>query len=445
MATRPRAVVVSPPPSISCHDPENAFRAESSQALNGQRILEIRLEGNLATRDATILRELFLQPGDPYDADLLARDLRFLEGLGIFALVGVVPRMAPGGIILTYCFVERGELRYGLLYPFSDYRDDNRIRAGLVYRHRNLFGGRESLWFKAAGGWEERVELSISRPWLGAYPIEHRLGFAYLDNNDEGDVRLYHLSMGFWLSLSHWRPLAHRFLLQVSVGERRVYLEDDDGSVLEKIASLTLGYSRDTRDSFLRPGRGGFLRLIGTLYDPVLGSSVVLRRGILRWGRYQRLPLGWTGVLALDADRQWGDLFYRGVHSLGGMDTVRGYSSGAISGWDEPADPAELGEQLGRNRLVLHAELRRDVLPRFTLDLPVLGIVDVQGEGLLFVDAGYLWSAEETLLPSRPWKSAYGFGTGLRIYTPIGDVLRMELGLAEAGRYHIHLGSGLNF
>jgi outer membrane translocation and assembly module TamA len=93
----------------------------------------------------------------------------------------------------------------------------------------------------------------------------------------------------------------------------------------------------------------------------------------------------------------------------------------------------------------LSGELRHDLLPRFTLELPVLGVVDVQLEAALFADAGYLWSRDRFLLPEGARARVHAAGGGLRAYTPIGDVLRLELGIGEAGHYAIHLGSGMRF
>jgi len=39
----------------------------------------------------------------------------------------------------------------------------------------------------------------------------------------------------------------------------------------------------------------------------------------------------------------------------------------------------------------------------------------------------------------------HGVGTGLRAYTPVGDVLRLEFAVGESGHYELHLGSGIRF
>jgi len=256
------------------------------------------------------------------------------------------------------------------------------------------------------------------------------------------------VGISFWFSLSRRRPLEHRFLWSLAWGERSflatpVYAEVDRRERhYEQFSAIGLGYSRDTRDSFLQPRRGGQLEVTGTFYDPALGSTVALRQLQLFLTHYRSLPRGWVGALGLESLNRWGGLFYKSVSALGGLDSVRGYSGGSIDGWvgaDTPAGPR------GRNHLLLRGELRHNLLPRFAVELPILGVVDIQLEAALFADAGFLWCRDRFLLPQASRTRLHGAGTGLRAYTPIGDVLRLEAALGEAGRYEIHLGSGLRF
>lgn len=412
---------------------------EELDGLDGLRIFEIRIAGNRFTRDATILRELLLQPGEAFDASLLERDLRFLEGLGIFAEVSVAPWPTPAGLILVYRVVERGDARIGLFYPLGELRDDE-LQAGIAYRHRNLRGRREELHVKRTLGWEDRYEARLIRPWLGALPLGHSLRWTYRERREPDDrFRIRYLELAVWFSLERRRPQAQQLMLQATLGDRAFI--DDDRDFRERTNAVTLGYVRDSRDSYLRPTRGGRLRLYATVFDPGIGSSVSLRRTRACLCRYQRLPLGWVGALAVDARQQWGSLYHKGVYDLGGMETVRGHADGAYVGW-EGHDLAS-GPR-GRNRGVVHLELRRGVLPHWTFTLPVVGVVDLQGDGVLFVDGGLLWSGSE-LAPEGRTARALGFGVGLRLYTPFEDVLRAELGLRAGGRYEIHVGTGFDY
>jgi outer membrane protein assembly factor BamA len=419
--------------------PGQGYRPESFAHLRGQPVLEIIIHGNRYTRDHTVLRELYLLPGDDFDPELLARDFSFIGGLGLFAATGVVPFQGEGGVELHYHLLERGSLRWGLIYPIVDYEDES-FRIGAVYQHRSLLGAREDLSLIYTRGWEDRLGISLSRPWLGSLPIDQRVEYAVVDRNDEDGLHMERVALSFWLSMSRRRPLDHRFLFSLAWGERQFDLDDEP--LYEQFSSLSLGYARDTRNSFTRPDRGGRIQLVGSLNDPVLGSSIYQRRARVFFTRYRALSAGWVGAFGLESMNRWGELFHRGVSFLGGIDSVRGHAPRSLDGW---AGAYEESGPIGRNHLVLRGELRHDLLSRLTFNLPLLGIVDIQGEGTLFADLGFLWSEEDRPLPGIGSRRIHGWGGGLRIYTPVGDVLRLELGVSETNAYRIHLGSGMRF
>lgn len=415
------------------------YEPESALALAGRPVLAIQLHGNERTESEAILRELFLRPGDPFDPDLLGRDLSFVLGLGLFAAAGVVPYAAEGGVTLHYHLVERGTLRWGLVYPVVDYQEEG-IRYGAVYRHRSLLGRRESLSLEATGGYEKRFRVAFGRPWLGKLPLDHSIDYSYVDEDRSDQLHNEAVGLTFWLALRYRRPLEHRFLFRLAWGERSFLL--DEQREREAFSSVAVGYSRDTRNSFTRPSAGGRIQVTGTLFDPILGSSVYQRQISAFLARYQRLGRGWVGALATSALGRQGELFYRGVSSLGGLNSVRGYAPRAVDGW--VGSDSEYGAR-GRHSLEAHLELRHDLLSRINFRLPVLGIVDVQGEGVLFADAGHLWDEATPFKPASATKSVYGLGGGLRLYTPVGDVLRAELGVTETGQLRVHLGSTLRY
>jgi outer membrane protein assembly factor BamA len=406
----------------------------------GRTVREVRLTGNLTVRDAAIRRELFLQPGDRFDPVQLQRDLTFLKGLGILAAVEVDVLPQPEGIDLRYRLKERGDARYGLIYPTGSLDGDGIVKAGFIYRHRNLAGGREALWLETALGREEEVDLRLSRPWFRDLPVEHGISFLYRFRGDEDPQRLRRAGIYLAVALKRQRPLENRFLFSATWGRRE--FERDGLPDRERTSNLSLGFSHDTRNSILRPSAGGRFTLLSSLYRPWLDSSVSLTQMSLHLSRFRRVSARSTFALSLDGSNQWGELFYKGVQSLGGMDAVRGYRGGARDGWDGHDGPD--GPQ-GRNRLLVRLELRHDLLRPYTFELPVLGTVDAELEGLVFADAGWLWSEPLPLVPAERRAQLHSVGLGLRLHTPIGDALRAELGLGEAGNVRLHLGAGLPF
>ena len=412
------------------------------ETMAGRTVREIRLEGNQQTRDLTILRELYQLPGRPLDLDLLARDLRFLEGLGIFVKVDARVRPREEGVDLLLRVQERSRGSMVQFYPTLEINEEYDWKAGLTFRHRNVGGRREDFLARRSLGWEDEVVLRLSRPWMGSFPLEHRLSYSFKERDDE-DADLYRnerFSATAYFPLDRSRPTARRFLLGGQVGRR--LQEEEDGAWDEILHSLTVGFLLDSRRSYLRPRQGGQMQLTVTVFHPRLASSHDLRQGVLRLTRYQRLGRGKVLAGKLELDRQWGSLYHRAAWSLGGFSSLRGRASGQISGW-EGAD--EEAGAMGRNRLVAQLEFRCDLFPRTRFQWKRLGSVDIEGEAVFFLDAGMIWRAQSLWDLDSGNRAGLGAGLGLRFFSPFGDILRIELGFNEIGTYQVHMGNQLPF
>ncbi|MDP6796844.1 MAG: BamA/TamA family outer membrane protein [Candidatus Krumholzibacteria bacterium] len=404
----------------------------------GRVLSEIRLEGNRRTRDLAILRELYLQPGLAFDIRLLQRDLRFLDSIGLFESVSAQVREEEDRLILTLLVRERGLSSMRQLYPNLDFDSRMRPRLSLIYRHRNLRGLREDLTLMKSQGWEEGMYLKLNRPWLGVQPLEHTFLYSHrdLDAEDRDEFRESWGSFSLWIPLDRSRPLDRRFLIQLLLGER--YQEEGEDSWEESLNAASVGFSVDLRERMIRPDRGVSFLCVFSRFSPLIGSSHDLKKLILKGARYRRLPGG--SVLAMKAELglQSGDLYHRGSWGLGGIDAVRGWAQGEWSGWDAGAG----GEPQGRNRFLARLEIRRDLFPRSCFQIWRVGKVLIEAESLLFVDAGVLWNR------GMPWdtqsaSATFSPGIGLRLFSPFGDVLRLEAGLNPEGGVRLHLGTRL--
>jgi outer membrane protein assembly factor BamA len=410
--------------------------------LSGLPILEIRVLGNLRTRDYAILRELSFYPGEIFDSVVLQRDLRFLQGLGLFLSTDARAREVDGGVLLLIEVEERGRTSMRYVYPMLDFDDRLRVRAGLTFRHRNLRGKRDELRISGTLGWVNSVHFNLKRPWLGARPLEHHVSYFFRESDAE-DVELFReqgLGFHMYIPTDSRHPREHRFILGASLAWRK---QEDDGEIFdERLPGFTLGYSHDGRDSFTRPKSGKRLDLRLQFYHPRLGSSASLRRWLLTGSSYR--AIGRFGVLAgqLKLGLQEGELFHRVVYSLGGLTSVRGWAPGHFSGWDSHD---ELYGAQGRNQIILQLEWRRTLFSQRRLRVTRWWVLDFEGEILLFLDRGMLWRN------GAPWDEgvaghqALGYGGGLRIFSPLGDVLRLEFGLNPEGGWQVHLGSALPF
>ncbi len=430
-------------PALAGLVPEDTWlRGEALESLEGLTLLEVRLEGNLRTRDATVLRELSFFPGEAFDREQLAEDLRFLDGLGLFLRTGARARRVDGGVELVLDLEERSRASNEYIYPMLDFDEELRWRAGLAYRNRNLNGNRDELRMSGTQGWEDSIRFSLLRPWVGGRPLEHFFSYSYqeLDVDDVDYFRQNGGGASILFPLNRRRPRLHRFLLGANISWR--LQREEAGSWEEQFVGISLGYFHDDRDSFIRPRCGERFGIRVDLYQPSLGSTHSLRRWSIFAAHYK--SLGGFGVLAgnVQVGLQEGELYHRMVWSLGGFNRVRGWDSGYFNGWDGHDEP---GGAQGRNSALFQLEWRGTLFGQQRWQLTRWWVLDFEGEVLLFLDGGMLWRN------GLPWEEgiagdrALGFGGGLRIYSPLGDVLRLELGITPEGRAEVHLGNVIPF
>lgn len=73
----------------------------------GQRVVDVRVEGNRRVDTASIRVQIGLTPGDAVDRSAIDRDIKAIYGMGFFDNIFVTFRDAPGGVIVTYLVEER--------------------------------------------------------------------------------------------------------------------------------------------------------------------------------------------------------------------------------------------------------------------------------------------------------------------------------------------------
>ena len=188
-----------------------------------------------------------------------------------------------------------------------------------------------------------------------------------------------------------------------------------------KVASLSLGLARDTRDLIARPTQGSFHSMNWEWASSALGGDENFNK--LTWdGRFYRKPIAKSeGVVAvrLLAGTSFGKLPLFDTFTVGGGDTLRGYREDRFR---------------GDNMFVGSAEYRYPI----TRQLTVVGFVDVGdawGGTFRTVVPGFIIRAEHDTFDPR-----VGIGGGVRVETPLGPI-RIDLGFGDEGtRAHFNFG-----
>lgn len=178
------------------------------------------------------------------------------------------------------------------------------------------------------------------------------------------------------------------------------------------LASLTLGWTRDTRNLLANPTKGSYLSLSAEQAGSYIGGDTTFtkltaeHRYVYKLGnRKDVIATRLMGGIAI------GDLPLFESYSVGGANTLRGYQEDRFR---------------GEKMILGNVELRHPINDNLTAVLFVDG-GDAFGGVFPTVVPGFSIPAEDT-----SFKFHVGYGAGLRIVTPVGPV-RLDVGRGEYG------------
>ena len=409
------------------------------------------------TKPYIILRELQQRPGDVFNEKKAQADLQTLFGLGIFEDVKLNlepaedPRKAV--VVLTVVEARTGSINFG-----AGYSTATGFFGTVGYTERNLGGRRQTLTANIQGGERDILfDVNFRDPWLAFDPgrtslaasVFNRLAFSYIYSGGQREVDLPNGDsprinrLGTVIDFS--RPFPGNWRGTVGISYQRVSIVDGNNRVspvdvfgnrlaasptgIDDLLQVNLGVAKDERDSPTDPTRGWLLRMGYSQALPVGSGSISQSRFRVGYSHYiptKLLPFQQdkTDVLAFNV--QAGTIVGRmapyEAFSLGGADSVRGWSEGEVG--------------TGRSFFQATAEYR----------FPILGIV----RGALFVDYGTTLGSQGAVpgdpggVRAKPGQGL-GYGVGVRIVTPLLGNLRVDFGWNDIGGNQITFGVGERF
>jgi outer membrane protein insertion porin family len=183
---------------------------------------------------------------------------------------------------------------------------------------------------------------------------------------------------------------------------------------VSNVIPLTVGWSRDTRDSALVPSRGYYVQSNAEYGTPI--SRVSFYKADVQAQYYYSFARGF--VLGLNFQGGYGNgvggpypIFEN--YYAGGIGSVRGYQPGSLG----PRD-ATTGDPIGGSKMVVgNIEL--------TFPLPGTGY-DRTLRVFTFVDGGNVWGNEGNTVGANGLR--YSYGVGLEWISPIGP-LKLDFAL----------------
>jgi len=405
--------------------------SEGPQATVG----EVRIKGNMRTRDRVIRRELMLFPGDIYDARKLNHSRNSIRSRGLFAKVGShnVPGDEPDtvDVELEVEETQTGNLSIGgYISP-----EDGSVGGTVGLSERNfdwkrmptswddLFnggafrGGAQKVNMNASVSESiKRFSMDFNNPWIWDTPPHYSFGTGLFHFDKEfHEYQDQRTGLNFRMGR---RLIGHRLRAYTKYTFQRVHIEgmDEDlpPDVLEDegtttLVSGTLGLTYDGRNNVLMPTKGVLFDISEEVFGGPFDGDDDFRK--TSGQAHVFLPImttyGYPHVFRFFTRADWVNpynqsdripLFER--FFAGGIGTVRGYDYRTIS-------PRIDGEEVGGNfRFVQNFEY---IFPVYRNTI----------RGVVFFDAGSVWEEEGHFEWHDQRRSV---GLGLHVKTPMGPV-----------------------
>ncbi len=394
------------------------YTISKHQRVHIRRVL---VEGNTATRDNVIMREMRLADGDMFNGSKLNRSHERLNNLGFFEKVDIlpVPTGNPEEMDLVVKVKDKPTGRIGGGLGYSTY-DSVYVAANIS--ESNLFGKGYSLGLNGAfSGRKTAFTLAFKNPHVNDTDLgfgaeaHHRIeDFSDYTKRANGSTFDFSYPIGEYTYVL-WDYAAEYYILSDIAEDASDSVKEDEGTHFLSQLSGTL--YRDTRDNYMNTTKGtvsslgivfgggplggtdDFVKYIGQFewYTPAF-EEVVFHSKF--WGGFLHKNFGGSKVPTTER------------FELGGVGSVRGYSQYAIS----PLDSADASEG-GTKAFYVNLELKRQLSKEYGIS------------AMVFFDAGNSWKEDEMIFSdptrkgTRPTFGLYkGMGGGLNWYSPMGPI-----------------------
>ena len=382
-------------------------------------VRRINIAGNNRTRDEVLRREFRQFESSWYDGENIRRSRDRVDRLGYFTNVTVdtqeVPN-APDQVDLTLTVGEKptGNLQLGAGYSSGDKLS---IMAGI--RQENFLGSGNYLGLEVNTSKSSRqLVVSTTDPYFTADGVSRTIDlFSRTTKPLSGQLGDYSLVTN-GASLRFGVPFTETDTVYFGGGVESLHIREgaialpttwqlqvNNYGAKSTSVPLTIGWSRDTRDSALVPTRGLFQRVNG---DWGIAADIRYLRATYQIQQY--IPLNKQFTIGLNGELGWGaglrgQAFpvFKNSYS-GGLGSVRGFEQGSLG-------PYESGTAIGGpKKITLNAE--------FIAPFPGAGN-DRTLRMFAFVDAGNVFkeSANYSLAELRA-----STGVGISWISPVGPL-----------------------
>ncbi len=397
------------------------LQAEPSRRAYVRRI---QVAGNNRTRDEVIRRELRQLEASWYDGDQIKLSRDRLNRLGFFTDVNIETEGVAGSPDLVDLLITVTEKPTGSVTLGAGFSSFEKVALSFGITQENAFGSGNNLAVQVnTSRFNRNIIFSTTNPYFTDSGISRTLDVFHRTSRPYfGDLNAYQI-VNSGLGIRFGVPVTERDRVFVGAnleqsggragnGLPDVYLplvaQGDRSSV-----PLTLGWSRDGRDSALVPTRGNLQRFFTDW--SVAGDARYVRTN---YQFQQYVPLTKKYTFAFNSDLGWGQGLNGQSYPLlknfyvGGLGSVRGYQQSTLGGARMPAsqtnpNPVYTG---GAKKVVFNAEMIG----------PFPGAGNDRTLRLFaFMDAGYAYADQD---PVRLSELRSSYGVGLSWISPMGPL-----------------------
>ena len=392
------------------------LRAEPARRAYVRRV---NLSGNNRTRDEVIRREFRQYEASWYDGDKIKLSRDRVDRLGFFTEVNVETQEVPGAPDQVDLVVNVVEKPTGSLQLGAGFSSAEKISLSFGIKQENVFGSGNYLGVDVnTSKYRRTLVFSTTDPYFTkdgisrTFDVYYRTAKPYEDQGGNYELVTMGTSVRFGVPFSETDTVFFGGGLEQTKIKAGTNMPAADLAYAEQFGStsfsvpLTIGWSRDNRDSALAPNSGRYQRLNSEW--SVAGDARYVR------GNYQiqqYVPLNKQFTLAFNGELGLGKGMngrpfpvFKNFYS-GGLGSVRGFDQGTLGPRDVTG--ASLG---GPKKITLNAEL---IAP-----FPGAGN-DRTLRWFTFVDAGNVYCEDEKWELSDMRVSA---GLGLSWISPLGPL-----------------------
>jgi outer membrane protein insertion porin family len=307
-------------------------------------VRRVNIAGNNRTRDEVIRREFRQFESSWYDADKIKLSRDRIDRLGFFKEVNVETSDVPGApdqVDLNLTVVEKptGSLQLGAGFSSAE-----KLGLSVAVKQENAFGTGNYFGLEVnTSKYNRTVVLNSVNPYFTpdgisrSVDVYHRTSRPYEDQGGNYSLVTEGLGLRFGIPFSeldtvYFGGSLERTIIHTGTSIPAVYLDYAQrfGYTSNSIP-LTVGWSRDDRDSTLVPTRGRYQR-VATEWG-VTGDARYLRANY----QYQQyVPLNRNYTLAFNGELGWGKGLsgrpfpvFKNFYS-GGLGSVRGFEQGTL-------------------------------------------------------------------------------------------------------------------